>query len=130
MPKLIATYNELIVALRADRDEDTRQFFHDDFRFYEDPGMPYGGEFEGADSFIQTRHKVMQFYKLEIESKCESPEEDRLVIVLKLTGHDHAPTKGIVTWVCVVWRFRDGRAEEARVLYYDTPRSNAAIRGA
>jgi hypothetical protein len=56
MPKLIAIYNQLVVALRADDDEATRRFFHDDFKFHEDPGMPYGGEFEGADSFIHTRH--------------------------------------------------------------------------
>lgn len=129
MVDLIAKYDEFLVPLRADDRETARKFFHPDFIVHEDPGMPYGGMFAGADAFIELRHKVRQYWKLDIESKCVSPEGDRLVIVIHLTGLADGPCAGLETWVTVVWSFRDGKALEARVLYYDTPTVNAAIRG-
>lgn len=127
MADLIAIYNELVPALRAEVDSVTRTFFHPDFVVHEDPGMPYGGTYHGADGFVALRRKVREYWSLEILSKCAEPGGDRLVIVLKLTGHPHGPTASLETMVTVVWTFRGDKAQEARVLYYDTPRLAAAM---
>jgi ketosteroid isomerase-like protein len=76
------------------------------------------------------RHKVRTYWALAIDAKCVSPEGDRLVIVLKLTGHPDGPLAGIETLVTVVWAFRDGKAVEARVLYFDTPAITKALAAA
>ena len=130
MSDLIAIYNQLVVALRAEEDSVTRTFFDPSFVVHEDPGMPYGGDFRGADGFIALRRKVRQYWKLEILSKCAEPGGNRLVIVLKLTGHPDGPTASLETMVTVVWTFRGDKAVEATVLYFDTPRLAAAIAGA
>jgi hypothetical protein len=130
MPDLIAFYDEMIVSLRADDHAVTRTYFDPDFVVREDPGMPYGGVYPGADGFIKLRHKVVTYWTLEILSRCASPEGDRLVIVLRLTGLPDGPLAGIETMVTVVWSFRGDKALEAQVLYYDTPRIVAALAAA
>ena len=91
MSDLIGIYNQLVIALRGDDDEAAHAFFHPDFQVHEDPGMPYGGTFQGADGFIALRRKVRTYWQLEILSKCVAPEGDRLVIVLRLTGQPEGP---------------------------------------
>lgn len=130
MPDLIALYDRLVIALRGNDDEAARAFFHADFKVHEDFGLPYGGTFDGADGFIALRHKVRTYWALEIVAKCAAPEGDRMVIVLKLTGHADGPLAGMETLVCVVWTFRGDKAEEARVLYFDTPAIAEALAAA
>ena len=130
MPDLIAIYDRLVIALRGDDDAFTRSFFHPDFTVQEDFGLPYGGTFDGADGFIALRHKVRSYWALEIVSKCVAPEGDRMVIVLKLTGHADGPLAGMETLVCVVWTFRGDKAAEAKVLYFDTPAITQALAAA
>ena len=130
MSDLIGIYNQLVIALRGDDDEAAHAFFHPDFQVHEDPGMPYGGTFQGADGFIALRRKVRTYWQLEILSKCVAPEGDRLVIVLRLTGQPEGPVASMETLVTVVWTFRDGKATEAKVLYFDTPPLARAISAA
>jgi hypothetical protein len=127
MSDLIRIYDQLVVALRAEEDSVTRQFFHPEFVVYEDPGMPYGGKYHGADGFIALRRKVRTYWKLEILAKCAEPDGDYLVVVLGLTGLPGGPVANLETMVNVVWRFREGKGVEARVLYYNTPPLAAAI---
>jgi len=130
MPDLIALYDRLVIALRGNDDEAARAFFHDDFVVHEDFGLPYGGTFQGAGGFIALRHKVRSYWALEIVSKCVAPEGDRMVIVLKMTGHPGGPLAGMETLVCVVWTFRGEKAEQAKVLYFDTPAIARALAAA
>lgn len=121
MADLIAVYDKMIVSLRADDDATTRTYFHPSFVVREDPGMPYGGVYEGADGFIALRHKVRTYWTLKILSRCVAPEADRLVIVLQMTGLPDGPLAGMETMVTVVWTFEGDKAKEAQVLYYNTP---------
>ena len=127
MTDLIAIYDRLVISLRSDDDETTRSMFHPEFKVHEDFGLPYGGTFDGADGFIALRHKVRTYWTLAIDAKCASPEGDRLVIVLKLTGHADGPLAGMETLVTVVWTFRDSKAVEAKVLYFNTPAITQAL---
>ena len=127
MSDLLDVYDDIVVALRADNDEITRQFFHPEFIVYEDPGMPYGGILHGPDAFINLRRKVRKFWNLAFIAKCVEPNGDTLVAVFKFTGVPGSAVDGIETVVTVVWTFRDGKAVEARVLYYDTPRLSLAL---
>jgi ketosteroid isomerase-like protein len=115
------------VALRAENDEITRQFFDPEFIVYEDPGMPYGGILHGPDAFIMLRRKVRKFWNLAFIAKCIEPNGDKLVAVFKATGVPGSAVDGLETVVAVVWTFRDDKAVEARVLYYDTPRLSLAL---
>lgn len=130
MTDLIAIYDRLVVALRENDDEVSRSFFHPEFTVQEDFGLPYGGTFQGADGFIALRHKVRSYWALEIDSKCVAPEGNRMVIVLRLTGHPGGPLAGMETLVCVVWTFRGDKAAAAKVLYFDTPAISEALAAA
>lgn len=127
MADLIEIYNRLVIALRSDADEVSRSFFHPEFSVHEDPGMPYGGVYEGADGFINLRKKVKEYWSLEILSRCAEPDGNYLVIVLKLVGLPEASTAGLETMVTVVWTFEGDKALRAQVLYYNTPLLAAAI---
>ena len=130
MSDLIAIYDQLVIALRGNDDVTARTFFHPDFQVHEDPGMPYGGTFHGADGFIALRRKVRTYWQLEILSKCVAPQADRLVIVLRLSGQPEGPVATMATMVTVVWTFREGKASEATVLYFNTPPIARAITSA
>jgi hypothetical protein len=124
---LLDVYNEIVVALRADNDEITRQYFDPEFVVYEDPGMPYGGVLHGPDAFITLRRKVRKFWDLAFIAKCIEPNGDKLVAVFNATGVPGSAVDGLETVVTVVWTFRGAKAVEARVLYYDTPRLSSAL---
>lgn len=130
MVDLVSIYDQMVVALRAEKDEVTRPFFHPGFVVHEDLGLPYGGTFHGADGFIALRRKVRTFWSIEILSKCASADGTCLVVVLKMTGLPTGPTAGMETMVTVVWTFLDGKASEATVLYFNTPPIASAIEAA
>ena len=127
MSDLLKLYDEIVVALRAENDDITRQFFDPQFIVYEDPGMPYGGILHGPDAFIALRRKVRKFWNLSFIAKCIEPNGDKLVAVFKFTGVPGSAAGGLETVVTVIWTFRDDKAVEARVLYYDTPSLSLAL---
>ena len=127
MSDLLSIYNEIVVALRAEEDSVTLQYFHPDFVVYEDPGMPYGGVFKGGMSFIELRRKVRKIWNLSFIAKCEEAGGNTFVAVFKATGVPGGPTDSMETVVTVVWTFDGRQALEARVIYYDTPRLAAAL---
>lgn len=126
----IALYYQIVVALRADDDEVTRKLFDPSFVVYEDPGLPYGGVFHGGDAFIALRKKVSALFALKILYVCAEPNGDRIAVVFDATGRPDKPTAGIETTVTVLWTFRDDKAVEAKVIYYDTPKVVAALAAA
>lgn len=127
MPDLISLYNQIAQALRAEDDSVTLQYFTPDFVVYEDPGMPYGGEFHGPDQFIALRRKVRKIWNLEFIAKCAEPDGPCMVAVFKATGVPGGLADSLEAFINVVWTFRGDKAAAARVLYYDTPRLAAAL---
>jgi hypothetical protein len=127
MSDLIALYDRIAQALRAEDDSVTLQFFTQDFVVHEDPGMPYGGVFHGPDKFIALRRKVRKIWNLQFIAKCAEPDGRTMVAVFKATGVPGGLADSLEAFVNVVWTFRGDMASEARVFYYDTPRLAAAL---
>lgn len=127
MADLIDLYNQIAQALRAEEDSVTLQFFTPDFVVYEDPGMPYGGEFHGPDQFIALRRKVRKIWNLEFIAKCAEPDGATMVAVFKATGVPGGLADALEAFINVVWTFRGDKAAAARVFYYDTPGLAAAL---
>lgn len=130
MADLFKIYDEIVVALRSEDDSAAMKYFHPDFVIHEDPGMPYGGVFKGADKFIELRRKVRAIWNLSFIARCADQDGKTFVAVFRATGVRGGLAESMETVVTVVWTFQDERALEARVLYYDTPRLSAALTNA
>jgi hypothetical protein len=126
----LVLYSRILDALKAEDDAVTVRLFDPEFVIHEDPGMPYGGELRGAESFIKLRHKVYDSWGencLELLFKCGDPDGQHAASVFRLTDRRAGVTGRAESYVTVVWTFRDDLATEVRVFYYDTPRLSLAL---
>ena len=123
-------FTRINTAMRAG--EDASQYFDPDYVIYQDPGMPFGGEFRGAAGFLRSRRAVYDAFGpncMQLLFKCAEPGGGRASLHFKLTGPAGAsnPMEGFTT---TVWVFRNDLALETRAYYYDTPRWCEALAAA
>jgi len=121
----VALYQRLLAAMRGSDDTAALPYFAEDFVAYEDPGMPFGGRFEGGEGFLMLRRKVYETWgpgALNLLFVCGDPEGGHASAHFRLAGRPHGAIEPIEGHVTVVWSFRDELAVEARVYYFDTPR--------
>jgi len=126
----VALYSQLLAAMRSSNDMSALKYFAPDFVAYEDPGMPYGGRFEGGEGFIALRRKVYDTWgpgAMKLLFVCGDPDGGHLSAHFKLVGRPGRAREQVEGHVTVVWTFRDDLATEARVFYFDTPRLTAAL---
>jgi ketosteroid isomerase-like protein len=130
MSDAVLLYMQLITAMRGSDDSAALKLFAPDFVAYEDPGMPYGGRYEGGEGFLRLRRKVYDIWgsgALNLLFVCGDPDGAHASAHFKLVGRPQGAAEPIEGDVTVVWTFRDDLAVEARVFYFDTPRLSAAL---
>lgn len=123
-------YDQFRAALRAE-DGSVLALFHPDFVAYEDPGLPYGGEFHGGEEFVKLRRNVYKTWGpqcLELQFRC-GDDDGHAIAYFKLTGRPEGKDIVVESYVTLVWTFVDGLAVEARVSYYNTPELARALVG-
>lgn len=126
----VLLYRRLLAAMRSGDDAAALAFFAPDFVAYEDPGMVYGGRYEGGEGFLQLRRKVYDVWgpgAMNLLFVCGDPEGSHASAHFQLVGRPRGATAPVEGHVTVVWTFREDLATEARVFYFDTPRLSEAL---
>ena len=126
----IALYDALRAALHK-RDGSVLAHFAPDFVVHEDPGMPYGGTFHGAEHFVRLFHEVYSTFggrPIELLWKCRD-DQGHVMVYFKLSGQPEKSPEPVSSYVAIAWTFENGLAKEARISYFDTPRLSKAILG-
>jgi hypothetical protein len=103
---------------------DASAYFDPNYVIYQDHGMPYGGEFKGAEGFVRSFRMVYDTFGpncLKMLFQCVDASGEHASMHLKLTGPAGAAVQG-EDFVTVVWTFRNDLALETRAYYYNTPR--------
>lgn len=126
----VLLYKRLLAAMRSGDDATALPFFAQDFVAHEDPGMAYGGRYEGGEGFLRLRRKVYEVWgpgAMNLLFVCGDPEGGHASAHFRLVGQPKGAPEPIEGHVTVVWTFRDDLAAEARVFYFDTPHLNEAL---
>jgi len=126
----VLLYQRLLAAMRSGDDTRALPLFAPDFVAYEDPGMGYGGRYDGGEGFLRLRRKVYEVWgpgAMNLLFVCGDPEGGNASAQFRLVGRPNAATEPVEGHVTVVWTFRDDLATEARVFYFDTPRLSEAL---
>lgn len=126
----VALYRRLLAAMRSGDDRSALPYFAPDFVAHEDPGMTYGGHYEGGEGFLELRRKVYDIWgpgAMQLLYVCGDSEGGHASAHFRLVGRPKGAAEPVEGHVTIAWTFRDGLAAEARVFYYDTPRLNAAL---
>lgn len=126
----VMLYKRLLAAMRSSDDTSALPLFAPDFVAWEDPGMAYGGRYEGGEGFLHLRRQVYEIWgpgAMQLLYVCGDPEGGHASAHFRLAGQPKGAAGPVEGHVAIAWTFRDGLATEARIFYYDTPRLNAAM---
>lgn len=88
MPDPASLYRQLLAAMRSSDDTTALKFFAADFVAHEDPGMSYGGRYEGGEDFLELRRKVYATWgpgAMNLLFICSDPESGHASAHFRLT---------------------------------------------
>lgn len=122
-----ATVSRFVKAIVAERLDEARSLLHDEFVVYETGGVPYSGEYRGAQGFFELLATMNEGLELTLGPTPQYLVADDTVAVrsrLKFTGR--ASGESVEMSLVEVYRVRDGLIVELDV-YYKDPSAVAAL---
>jgi ketosteroid isomerase-like protein len=126
----VDSLSALVEALKSGDEDATRALISPDFVIHLDGGMPYGGTYYGPDGFLKLTATVFTAWGgSDFEPQYQLTDEtgSRVCTVVRFTGRPEGSSETLETMLSEIWEFRNGRAVEARVWYFDTDRLSKAI---
>jgi ketosteroid isomerase-like protein len=100
-----------------------RSLIHPDFVLYEADGLPYAGEYHGADGWISAFAKIASTWvDIGFEQKLliGEPDGEEFAWFMGLSGRAAKTGKPFKTTVFELWSVRDGKIFSIRPHYWDT----------
>lgn len=104
-----------------------------EFVLHEDPGIPYGGDYYGVAGLIRLHATVMRSWhesRTEVLAMMAQLNGENVSVLLRVTGKPGSSASPVTAYVTQIWSFRNGKAVEARVWYYDAPALFMAMKSA
>ncbi|WP_404434294.1 nuclear transport factor 2 family protein [Microbacterium lacus] len=133
MSNVYDLYWQLVEAIQKGDNEKTRSLLAPDFVLHQDPGMPYGGTYEGPDAFMDHIAHIFGTAwggtNFTPEFQLVDDENQRINTVVHLEGNIGPNKTHVETWVNEIWEFRDGKAVKERNWYWNTPAITRALAG-
>jgi uncharacterized protein len=115
-----AIVERFVDAVGNGRLDDVRRLVHDDFVVHAAAGVPYNGEYRGADEFFGLLATI--FAMLELTPNPDMHyivDGDKVVLYYRLTFTERASARSIEMPVAEVLTVRDGLITELDVFYKD-----------
>ena len=114
--------------LRLDLD-DMAQYIAPNVTVHEDPGMPYGGVYNGIPGFLGMITKIgSTVADMSIERlRTFDGEGDDIAVQIRFKGTSVETGKPFEAITCEAYKFADNKLIELWVWYWDTPGINHAL---
>jgi ketosteroid isomerase-like protein len=103
-----------------------RELAHPDFVLHEGNGVPFAGDFHGADGFIAflgVFMETLEIDRLEPVRLYECADPDHLACEFDLVAKVRASGKPFVTTLVEIWKFEGGKVRSVKPHYFNTPES-------
>mgnify|MGYP001765738759 CR=1 FL=1 len=104
--------------------ETLRRLAHPDFVLHEGNGLPFAGQFHGADGFLAFLGRFVEIFdiaRLEVVRLYECADPDHLACEFELEATVKASGAPFVSSLVEIWRFRDGKVLSVRPHYFNVP---------
>jgi uncharacterized protein len=114
---VVAKFAKAIVEARLD---DARLLLHDDFVTHEAGGLPYSGEYHGADGFFELLGKMNEGLELTLGHSVQFLLADNTAAMRsRVTFTSRATGKSVEMGLVEVYTVRDGLIVDLDVYYKD-----------
>ena len=124
---VVAEFAKAIVEARLD---DARLLLHDDFVTHEAGGLPYSGEYRGADGFFELFGKMNEGLELTLGHAVQFLlAEDTAAMRSRVTFTSRATGNSVEMGLVEVYTVRDGLIVELDVYYKDPAAVTALLAG-
>lgn len=122
-----AIVEKFVVAFGEGRLDDALSLLHDEFVIHAASGLPYSGDYLGAEGFSALIAKILPVLDLTPSPEMEYlVDGDKVVIYYRLTFTARASGDSVEMGVAEVFSVRDGLIAELDVFYKD-PSAVAAL---
>ncbi len=122
-----AIVEKFVVAFGEARLDDALSLLHADFVVHAAGGVPYSGDYQGAQGFSELITKMLPVLELTPSPEMEYlVDGDKVVIYYRLTFTARASGQSVEMSVAEVFTVRDGQIAELDVFYKD-PSAVAAL---
>jgi uncharacterized protein len=122
-----ATVERFVNALVANRLDDARGLLHDDLVVYESGGVPFSGEYHGAQGFFDLLAEINRNLELTLDSAVQYLVAGATVAMcsrMKFAARDSG--KSVEVGLVEIYTVRDARIVKLDV-YYKDPSAVAAL---
>src|ERR1700733_9395835 len=123
----VAPVRRFMAATGAERRNERRSLLHDDFVVHEAGGLPFSGDYHGAQGFFELLNRMNDVLELRAGPITTDPlGDDAVAARFRLTFISRASGKSVEMGLVEIYTLRDGRIAELDV-YYKDPVSVAAL---
>lgn len=115
-----AIVEKFVIAFGEGRLDDALSLLHDEFVIHAAGGVPYSGDYQGAQGFSELITKILPVLDLTPSPEMEYlVDGEKVVIYYRLTFTARASGDSVEMRVTEVFTVRDGRIAELDVFYKD-----------
>ncbi len=123
----LATVRRFMAATGAERRNERCSLLHDDFVVHEAGGLPFSGDYHGAQGFFELLNRMNDLLELKAGPITTDPlGNDAVAARFGLTFISRASGKSVQMGLVEIYTVRDGRIAELDV-YYKDPAAVAAL---
>lgn len=121
----IAIKDRFVEAVFSGDEATLRTLIHPDFTLHQPPGLPYEGDYAGADGFMVFLEKFMAAYELESLDQTalfiEQDDPNALVLGFDIKGTLSETGRPFVSPQLERWDYCDGQIVQIRVFWFTLP---------
>ena len=101
--------------------ETTMELMHPEIVFVETAGLPYEGEWKGAEGIGQLAQEIMGAYEYEVSEMNHHDGGDRVFVQLKCKFTSRKSGASAVIPIVEVYEVEDGKVIRNNIYYQDVP---------
>lgn len=123
-----ALKDRFVAAVFAGDHDTLRALAHEEFELWQNPALPYGQVYKGADGFLAFLDAFMATYEIETldNTRNFASPDGGVVCEFVFKGKVVASQKAFDTKLIEVWDFRDGKVLRVVTYWFETPFAAAA----